>query len=605
MAEFNLEQATLALRNAHSSGNVEDARKIASMIKQYQASQQTQTAEEAPATPATPATPARQEEDGFIKSGLKEIGKAGLGLVQGLAVDPLIGLTQLGARGIDFILPGDQSGLTRGVDKLSNVQERGYQSLRKGLGGEGFDLSRLAGTIATIPLSGGLGAGAKAAGTATKLGSKIGKKLDEGVGALSKIGKEVPKATPPTSIPKVQNLLPGAAAKPGTFQRAGEIGTFQRAGEIGGKALGNLSQLALRPISTIASKIDPRVEKFLFGPSSNKLTAAAKYGIAGAELPLAARARTTEDQERYGERFSPLNLGIGAGLGLATGPLSALTRQSTKPGALATELAKKDIGTLAQQSGNPFLQSLESGAAKYFLGGSKIGQKQREAVNTIQKELGKSYNDLYNITNRFNLDTLGVKKAVNNIESIYNSKAKWGSNPKVLKALKNAFERVDDLKYATVDASGKIIKPANLKMPATELKNVINDLRVYKEEVFKLGDKQATKAIKDLYTDLKKEAKKQFGSKWARELDKTDDLYSQFKNKFKDLFPETKADIGTALGLQGLGGAQYGGFAGALATLGLPGALNLGFYNPTVGRMIFSSPAAAYGAYGRSGLEGF
>ena len=594
--EFDLQKAYDAMETAYEAGNEDDAKQLAEMIKQYQASQQPQTAaEEAP------------KEDGIVKSNLKRAGRFGLGIAQGLIPDTLIGLGQLGARGIDFILPGDQSGLTRGIDKIEEAQERGYQSLREKLGGSGFDAGRLAGNIAIVPLSGGLGAAAKTSSAAGKL-AKLGSNLDNRISGLSKVGKQ----TPPISTQGVKQLPPpsnmfSTVSKP-------QPGVFERAGKIGGRGLANLSQLALRPISTIASKIDPRAEKFLFGPASNNLTKFAKYGIAGAELPLAARASSPEDKENYADRFNLSKLGLGAGLGMATGPLASLGRASTTPGALATELAKKNMGTLGQQSGKPFLQALESGVAKYFLGGSRIAKKQRETVD-LARDFFKKYDDLYSPNLNFAYGSAGIKNGLNKISSVFERKIANNINPKATQNVKEAFDVIQKLfkpssfgGLNTIDKTGNILRRGRTSVPADEVKDVINKLRTLKDNAFKMGDKEGNRAIKSLIDDVKNEAKKQFGSNWGRQLDKTDKLWKEFKTTFEKQFPEIKADIGSALGLQQLLGSAFLGGGGYGLLGGLPGAglgvlgslgISQAFLNPALGRTILSAPSGLYGGLSR------
>jgi 2-hydroxychromene-2-carboxylate isomerase len=145
------EQVITALRAADAAGNVEDARRLAAIASNMRAAQQvaprtTPPAVEYTAEQMAPATP---EDMGFSGNAPTEteklVGRTALGIGKGL-VNPALAAAQL--------IPAARP-------TVENIQ-RSYQEARANLGGEGFDVPELVGSIVNpinrlIPMGGAAG----------------------------------------------------------------------------------------------------------------------------------------------------------------------------------------------------------------------------------------------------------------------------------------------------------------------------------------------------------------------------------------------------------------------------------------------------------------
>ena len=145
------EQVITALRAADAAGNVEDARRLAAIASNMRASQQVAPRAAAPAVEYTaeqmaPATP---EDMGFSGNAPTEteklVGRTALGIGKGL-INPALAAAQL--------VPAARP-------TVENIQ-RSYQEARANLGGEGFDVPELVGSVLNpvnrlIPMGGAAG----------------------------------------------------------------------------------------------------------------------------------------------------------------------------------------------------------------------------------------------------------------------------------------------------------------------------------------------------------------------------------------------------------------------------------------------------------------
>lgn len=145
------EQVITALRAADAAGNVEDARRLAAIASNMRASAQVTPRAAAPAVEYTaeqmaPATP---EDMGFSGNAPTEteklIGRTVLGVGKGL-VNPALAVAQL---------------VPQARPAVEDIQRR-YQEARTNLGGEGFDVPELIGSIVNpvnrlIPMGGAAG----------------------------------------------------------------------------------------------------------------------------------------------------------------------------------------------------------------------------------------------------------------------------------------------------------------------------------------------------------------------------------------------------------------------------------------------------------------
>jgi hypothetical protein len=145
------EQVITALRAADAAGNVEDARRLAAIASNMRASAQVTPRAAAPAVEYTaeqmaPATP---EDMGFSGNAPTEteklIGRTVLGVGKGL-VNPALAVAQL---------------VPQARPAVEDIQRR-YQEARTNLGGEGFDVPELIGSIVNpvnrlLPMGGAAG----------------------------------------------------------------------------------------------------------------------------------------------------------------------------------------------------------------------------------------------------------------------------------------------------------------------------------------------------------------------------------------------------------------------------------------------------------------
>ena len=145
------EQVITALRAADAAGNVADARRLAAIASNMRASQQVAPRAAAPAVEYTAEqmAPASPEDMGFSGEAPSEteklIGRTALGIGKGL-VNPALAAAQL--------IPAARP-------TVENIQ-RSYQEARARLGGEGFDVPELVGSVLNpvnrlIPVGGAAG----------------------------------------------------------------------------------------------------------------------------------------------------------------------------------------------------------------------------------------------------------------------------------------------------------------------------------------------------------------------------------------------------------------------------------------------------------------
>lgn len=145
------EQVITALRAADAAGNVEDARRLAAIAVNLRASQQVtpRTAPPSVEYTAEQMAPSSPEDVGFSGNAPSEteklIGRTALGIGKGI-VNPALAAAQLVPQARPFV---------------EDIQRR-YQEARTNLGGEGFDVPELIGSVVNpinrlIPVGGAAG----------------------------------------------------------------------------------------------------------------------------------------------------------------------------------------------------------------------------------------------------------------------------------------------------------------------------------------------------------------------------------------------------------------------------------------------------------------
>ncbi len=566
MADFNLEQAYKALEAADAAGAEDDARQIADMIKQFQGSEQPQTAvEEAPQQP--------QKEESF----LGKIDQALLGGAQGLIADPLIGLGQLGARGLDLLIPGDA--LTKGVDKLATAQEDWYQKTRKDLGGQGFDVSRLVGNVA--PAVGSLGT------------SLIG----SGARAAGKIASKLPKKTPPRTpqLARAEEIL-RKQSLPYQAIDAVSSGAKQVASKLPTNALDKYGQAVFTPITAVGKGLEKLglkgARKFTGGDlDPRSLSRGLLYG---AQAPLSIRENDPNLQEDYLSRKLG-QVGLSAGLGGVLTPLARYSRAVSPDTEFGKLLAKQKLGTSGQRTGNESFENVYASAAPFI--GKKIFDTKERALKEIKPIIDKAYDDIWSnarITSSkpFENVSLELKNQIKNLKAnrtgVSQDKIKILSDAdKVIKnnfidefigltksqqAAKNTVASLEKLGMKVTDpkilkeaaATGKL--PRNLQ--GRDIDKALKEIDKLKENAFeKLKDVELgnyLKGIKSQLDDLVSTQQKN-PIDFSNKLQKARKIYSGFADAEKSV-SGSRSPLGTAYSLLS-GGAGIGGL----------------FYNPALG----------------------
>ena len=548
-----------ALKNAHEAGDVEAAQKLASALKQYRDQPQQ------PQTAAEDAQP--QKEESF----LGKIDQALLGGAQGLIADPLIGLGQLGARGLDLLIPGDA--LTRGVDKLATAQEDWYQKTRKDLGGQGFDVSRLVGNVA--PAVGSLGT------------SLIG----SGTRAAGKLASKLPKKTPPSTpqLARAEEILRKQSLPYQAFDAvsSGAKQVASKLPNLPANALGKYGDVVFSPITAAGKGLEKLglkgARKWTGGDLDPR--SFSRGLVYGAQAPLSIRESDPEKQENY-LRSKLGQVGLSAGLGGVLTPLARYSKAASPDTEFGKLLAKQKLGTSGQRTGNESFENVYASAAPFI--GKKIFDTKERALKEIKPIIDKAYDDIWSnakITSSkpFENVSLELKNQIKNLKAdrlgINTDKIKILSDvDRVIKnnfvdefigltksqqAAKNTVGALEKLGMKVTDpkilkeaaATGKL--PRNLQQRGID--KALKQIDKLKEDAFKkLQDVELgnyLKGIKNQLEDLVAVQQKN-PIDFSNKLQKARKIYSGFADAQKSV-SGSRSPLGTAYSLIGGGAGLF------------------------------------------------
>jgi hypothetical protein len=269
------------------------------------------------------------------------IGRTALGVAQGAVVDPLLGATQL----IGHLL-----GQGKTVDELVNKESDAYKAIRKELGGEGTDVSRIVGMVAPALLSGGTSLATKApqaASVLSKLTTPIG--LAERLPVSGNMAKAALTGVEQAALAPVeeqQNKVDYAGNKLSNVITGGVLGgtlgalpkfLTPEAGSVGEK-------LAAEGKGTLGQQINsPALQKFERNAISNLPGGA---GVV-AKQKIGQEALDQTNREGYADLYNGLKLDKSEGVKSITDDLMNAARQRA---ATNTEAGVKSADTLEKMA---------------------------------------------------------------------------------------------------------------------------------------------------------------------------------------------------------------------------------------------------------------